>query len=56
MIINIKYYILIIVIKNIAMTMQDWKDKLDSFLEFNEREILKDNGKISKKNSRYSDI
>ncbi|EES90067.1 hypothetical protein HCMG_01392 [Helicobacter canadensis MIT 98-5491] len=35
--------------KNIAMTMQDWKDKLDSFLEFNEREILKDNGKISKK-------
>ncbi len=35
--------------KNIAMTMQDWKDRLDSFLEFNEREVLKDSGKISKK-------
>lgn len=35
--------------KNIAMSMQDWKGRLDIFLEFNEREILKDNGKISKK-------
>lgn len=34
---------------NQVMTMQDWKNKLDSFLEFNEREILKDFGKISKK-------
>ena len=29
------------------MTMKDWSDKLNAFLQFNEREILNDNGKIS---------
>jgi hypothetical protein len=29
------------------MYMQDWVDKLDAFLKFNEREILQDAGKIS---------
>ena len=33
--------------KGIAMKMKDWVDKLDAFLQFNEQEILKDNGKIS---------
>lgn len=33
--------------KGIAMKMKDWIEKLDAFLHFNEREILKDNGKIS---------
>lgn len=27
--------------------MKDWVEKLDAFLQFNEREILQDNGKIS---------
>jgi hypothetical protein len=33
--------------KGIAMRMNNWVEKLDAFLRFNEREILKDNGKIS---------
>ena len=33
--------------KGIAMRMKDWVEKLDAFLQFNEREILQDNGKIS---------
>ncbi|MFH1385824.1 MAG: virulence RhuM family protein [Patescibacteria group bacterium] len=33
--------------KGIAMRMNDWVEKLDAFLRFNEREILADNGKIS---------
>jgi len=33
--------------KGIAMKMKDWVEKLDAFLRFNERDILKDNGKIS---------
>lgn len=33
--------------KGIAMTMKDWVKKLDSFLQFNEREILQNAGKIS---------
>lgn len=33
--------------KKIPMTMEDWAKKLDVFLEFNEEDILKDNGKIS---------
>lgn len=33
--------------RNIPMTMEDWIKRLDSFLEFNEREILMDAGKIS---------
>ncbi len=30
-----------------AMTMQDWRDKLDAFLKFNEREVLDNAGSIS---------
>ncbi len=30
-----------------AMSMRDWADKLDAFLQFNDREVLKDAGKIS---------
>ncbi|MES2676897.1 MAG: virulence RhuM family protein [Pseudomonadota bacterium] len=30
-----------------AMTMKNWVKKLDAFLQFNEKEILQDNGKIS---------
>jgi hypothetical protein len=29
------------------MYMQDWVNKLDAFLQFNEREILQDAGKVS---------
>ncbi|MEX0844642.1 MAG: virulence RhuM family protein [Balneolaceae bacterium] len=32
-----------------AMTMEDWVEKLDGFLEFNDYEILQDAGKISAK-------
>ncbi|MFT7087761.1 MAG: hypothetical protein ACJAZX_001205 [Rickettsiales bacterium] len=30
-----------------AMTMKDWVLKLNSFLQFNEKEILNDKGKVS---------
>lgn len=33
--------------RKIPMTMEDWANRLDSFLKFDEREILKDSGKIS---------
>lgn len=33
--------------KGIAMRMKDWVEKLDAFLQFNEKEILQDNGEIS---------
>jgi hypothetical protein len=33
--------------KGVIMYMNDWVEKLDSFLRFNEEEILNDNGKIS---------
>ena len=33
--------------RNIPMTMEDWSKRLDSFLEFNGREILMNAGKIS---------
>ena len=33
--------------KGILMKMKDWVKKLDSFLKFNEEQILQDNGKIS---------
>jgi hypothetical protein len=33
--------------KNVALTMKDWVQKLDAFLQFNEESILKDNGKVS---------
>ena len=29
------------------MYMKDWVEKLDAFLQFNEKEILQDSGKIS---------
>jgi len=35
--------------RNIPMTMEDWAKRLDMFLEFNDREILQDGGKISAK-------
>ena len=31
----------------IAMTMKDWTKKLDAFLQFNEKDILQNSGKIS---------
>lgn len=33
--------------RNIPMTMEDWKTRLDSFLKFNEHEILHDKGRVS---------
>lgn len=33
--------------RKIPMTMEDWSTRLDKFLEFDEREILDDKGKIS---------
>ena len=33
--------------RKIPMTMEDWAKRLDEFLKFNDREILKDAGKIS---------
>jgi hypothetical protein len=35
--------------RKIPMTMEDWATRLDKFLEFDERDILKDAGKISAK-------
>ena len=35
--------------RNIPMSMEDWAKRLDLFLEFDDREILKDSGKITKK-------
>lgn len=35
--------------RNIPMTMEDWLKRIDMFLEFDDREILQDNGKITKK-------
>lgn len=37
--------------KQIPMTMEDWKNKLDAFLKFNERDILNNPGKITKEAS-----
>ena len=33
--------------KKISMTMKDWADRLDAFLQFNEEEILHDAGKVT---------
>lgn len=33
--------------RQIAMSMQEWTDKLDAFLQFNDYKVLKDTGKIS---------
>jgi hypothetical protein len=35
--------------RNIPMTMDDWASRLDLFLEFDDREILQDSGKVTKK-------
>lgn len=35
--------------RNIPMTMEDWASRLDLFLEFDDRKILQDAGKITKK-------
>ena len=35
--------------RNIPMTMEDWATRLDKFLDADNREILKDGGKITKK-------
>jgi hypothetical protein len=37
---------------NIPMTMEDWSKRLDSFLEFNGRDILMDAGKISHEDAK----
>jgi len=34
-------------LRKIPMTMEDWSRRLDAFLEFTEREILRDGGRIS---------
>ncbi|MBM3184204.1 MAG: virulence RhuM family protein, partial [Chlamydiae bacterium] len=34
--------------RNIPMTMKDWAEKLNAFLQFNERDILTNPGKVSK--------
>lgn len=33
--------------RHIPMTMEDWKEKLDAFLRFNDAEILRDKGKVT---------
>jgi hypothetical protein len=38
--------------RNIPMTMEDWIKRPDSFLEFNEREILMGAGKISHEDAK----
>ncbi len=35
-------------LRNIPMTMKDWAEKLNAFLQFNERDILNNPGKVSK--------
>ena len=35
--------------RHIPMTMKDWKNRLDVFLQFNEREVLDNPGKVSNK-------
>ena len=35
--------------RHIPMTMEDWKNKLDVFLQFNQREVLDNPGKVSHK-------
>ncbi|MDD4505805.1 MAG: virulence RhuM family protein [Sulfurospirillaceae bacterium] len=35
--------------RNIPMSMEDWAKRLDAFLEFDDREILRDAGQITKK-------
>ncbi len=35
--------------RKIPMSMEDWSKRLDAFLEFDEREVLQNSGKISAK-------
>jgi hypothetical protein len=35
--------------RKIPMTMEDWAKRLDAFLKFDERDILKNSGKITQK-------
>lgn len=35
--------------RNIPMTMEDWAKRLDMFLEFDDREVLQDSGKVTAK-------
>ena len=35
--------------RRLPMTMEDWRERLDKFLEFDDREVLKDAGSISTK-------
>ena len=35
-------------LRNIPMTMKDWAEKLNAFLQFNERDILNNPGKVSR--------
>lgn len=40
--------------RKIPMTMEDWATRIDMFLEFDEREILQDQGKISQEIAQSS--
>lgn len=40
-------------LRKIPMTMEDWDKRLDMFLEFDDREVLKDAGKITAKIAKY---
>lgn len=40
--------------RKIPMSMEDWSKRLDAFLQFDEREVLQDNGKISAKLAQAS--
>ncbi len=40
--------------RHIPMTMQDWAEKLDAFLQFNDAEILKDKGRLQQQSQRLS--
>ena len=39
--------------RNVPMTMEDWSKRLDAFLEFDDRDILKDTGKVTAKIAKY---
>ena len=39
--------------RKIPMTMEDWSRRLDAFLEFDERQILKGKGKVSAKKAQH---
>jgi hypothetical protein len=33
--------------RGIAMTMKDWVERLDAFLQFNQEDILQDSGRVT---------